>query len=73
MCPCENMTYSVRTCTVVHGILFGLASECRQINWRYKTFVITLHCTLESGMDLRVKYSISHKKIKVPYALVRLR
>ena len=36
--------------------LFGLASRCRcYINRRYKTFVITLHCALDSGTDLRVK------------------
>ena len=32
--------------------LFGLASECRcLINRRYKTFVSTLHCALENGVE----------------------
>ena len=35
--------------------IFGLASECRcLINRRYKTFVSTLHCTLENGANLSV-------------------
>ena len=35
--------------------LLGLASECRcLINRRYKTFLSTLHCTLENGTDLYV-------------------
>ena len=38
--------------------LLGLASECR---WRYKTFVGTLHCTLENGADLCVN---EHQKIR---------
>ena len=42
--------------------LFGLASECHcQINRRYKTFVITLHCALENGVDLYVN---EHQKIQ---------
>ena len=36
--------------------LLGLASECCcQIIGRYKTFVSTLHCTLENGVDLYAK------------------
>ena len=38
--------------TYVH--LLGLASECRYINRRYKTFVVTLHCALVNGADLYV-------------------
>ena len=35
--------------------LFGLASECRrQINRRNKTFVSTLHCSLENGADIYI-------------------
>ena len=35
--------------------LFGLAPECRRwINWRYNTFVGTLHCSLENAADLYV-------------------
>ena len=52
MCPCENMAEH----------LLGLASECRcYINRRYKTFVSTVHCTLEKLADLYVN---EHQKIR---------
>ena len=42
--------------------LLGLASECRCcINRRYKTFMSTLHCALENGVDLYVN---EHQKIR---------
>ena len=49
--------------------LLGLASECRcQINRRYinKTFVGTLHCALENGVDLYV-----NERQKLRYYRVR--
>ena len=46
--------------------LLGLASECRYINRRYKTFVGTLHCALENGADLYVneRQKIQHYRAR---------